>query len=136
MSDQPPLILYDGICALCQNLVRFVLYFDRKRQFRFAALQSTTGQKTLKTFGYPLADFNTFLLIDQGKAFDRPSGILRVMWLIGGIWRVISILRFIPRPLRDLLYNLVAKTRYRMFGTVDPAACELPPLENRHQFLH
>lgn len=131
--DKQAVLLYDGVCYLCNGLVRFVIRRDRKKKIRFASLQSDTGQNYLKEQGMPTDDFDTLVYVKAGKYFIRSSAVLEVLKDMGGCWRVFYIFIIIPGCLRDPVYRLVAWLRYRMFGKSDQ--CVIPPADIRNRFL-
>ncbi len=128
-----PVVLYDGVCGMCNGLVRFVARRDRRGRFRFAALQGETGQALLREHGLPTDDFDTAVLVEDGRALVRSRAILRIVNGLGGAWRVAGVLAIVPAPVLDFLYDRVARSRYRIFGRSD--ACMLPPPELRARFL-
>jgi predicted DCC family thiol-disulfide oxidoreductase YuxK len=128
-----PIVLYDGVCGFCNQSVQLILRNDRHGRFRFAALQSEVGQALLRRHGLPADDLDTFVLVEDGRAYLRSTGALRVARRMDGAWRLLSALSIVPRPLRDFAYDLFARNRYRMFGRLD--ACMLPPPEVRSRFL-
>ena len=136
-SDSGPLILYDGVCGLCHGTVRFVLRRDRGGRFRFAPLQGETAGALLGRHG--LARELDSLIYVEGfggpaeRVYMRSDGVLRILVQLGGAWRCVNALRILPRPLRDAVYDLVARYRYRWFGRLD--SCPLPSPEARARFL-
>jgi predicted DCC family thiol-disulfide oxidoreductase YuxK len=137
--DQPvvagssPIILFDGVCNLCNRSVQFILKRDRRGLFRFASLQSPIGQSLLHKSGLPSDHLDSFVLVDNEKVYTRSSGALRVLKLLGGTWSILYGLWIIPRPLRDKLYDWVAQHRYRWFGKEEN--CWLPRPEWKERFL-
>jgi predicted DCC family thiol-disulfide oxidoreductase YuxK len=129
----PRLILFDGICHLCTGSVRFVIAHDPGARFSFASLQSAAGQEVLSRFDLPLAGFDSFIYIREGRVYQRSTAALRVARDIGGVWGMLFLFIIIPRPLRDWLYDLVAKNRYSLFGKRD--TCMLPTPELQKRFL-
>ena len=129
-----PLLLYDGVCALCNAAVTFVLKRDRSRSVRFAPLQGETAARQLADRP-ELAGIDSMIWIDaNGRALTRSAAALAIARHVGGAWAVPAALgRIVPRILRDALYDLVARTRYRVFGRYD--ACPVPPPEHRSRFL-
>jgi predicted DCC family thiol-disulfide oxidoreductase YuxK len=132
-------ILYDGVCGLCNRLVRFVLRRDRRDRFRFASLQSAFAGELLRRHGRDPGDLDTlYVVAGQGTAEEhllaRSAAVLHVLQEIGGGWRGTAVfLRLLPRPLRDWAYGRVARSRYRIFGKYD--TCPLPTPEERAKFL-
>lgn len=128
-----PVLLFDGVCNLCNGSVQWVLTHDLKRQFRFAALQSDTGQALLHRFGLDPSQLDTAVLVDGDRVFLRSEVPLEVARRIGGPWVFFLIFRVLPRPLRDGMYNWVARNRYRWFGQQE--SCMLPRPEWKDRFL-
>ncbi len=134
-----PIVLYDGVCALCNGLVRFVLARDRAGVFRFASLQGGTARAMLARHGRNPDALDTLVVVlDAGRpgerVLDRSAAALFVLRQLPGAWNVLArAMALVPRPLRDLVYRQVARTRYRTFGKYD--ACPLPPPDVRDRFL-
>jgi len=138
MTQLRHLILYDGVCALCNWLARFVLPRDRKDWFRYAPLQGETARGFLRTYGKNPDDLDTFYVIADYETgapsmLDRDRAALFVLARLGFPWNLAVVFRIIPRFLRRPLYNLVARRRYKWFGKYD--SCPLPAQEVRHKFL-
>jgi predicted DCC family thiol-disulfide oxidoreductase YuxK len=131
--DKPPVLLYDGVCYLCNGLVRFTIRWDRKKKINFASLQSDTGKAYLKALSLPTDDLNTLVYIRAGEHFIRSTAVLEILKDLGGFWRSFYIFILIPKCLRDPVYRLVARLRYRIFGKRD--SCKLPSPETRDRFL-
>jgi predicted DCC family thiol-disulfide oxidoreductase YuxK len=135
----PPILLYDGVCGLCNRLVQFILRRDRAAVFRFAALQTRLGARILTRHGANPTDLDTVYIVVNHDLADerllsRSAAILFVLQQIDGFWRAPAyLLRRIPRPLRDWAYRLVAHNRYRIFGRFD--TCPLPSEATRSRFL-
>lgn len=132
------LILYDGVCGLCNRLNRFVLARDRADRFRFAALQGELARRALVRYGRDPSDLDTFyVLVRRGepdeRLLERGRGIVHVLGSLGGPWVLARALGFLPRFLLDALYGFVAKRRYRWFGRFE--ACPLPDPRHRAKFL-
>lgn len=131
------LVLYDGVCALCNRLVRFLLRHDHGDEFRFAPLQSEFGRSLLRGYGKTPVDLDTvWVVAEYGGKSARPltksSAVLYVVAQLGGGWRLSAVGWIIPHVLRDALYDIVARRRYRWFGKYD--ACPLPAEEERKKF--
>ena len=132
------LILYDGVCGLCNRGVRFVLKRDRKSVFRFVALQSAASKTILARHGIEPDALDTFYVVsDFGMAgertLSRSAAGLYIAARLGGIWKVAAVLRILPSWLRDLAYDLIARNRYRIFGKYD--TCPLPEARYRDRFI-
>ena len=114
-------------------MVQFTIKRDPSGKFKFASLQSESGQVLLKKFGLPLDDLDSFVLIKGDKYFIRSSAGLHVLKELGGVWKLCYVLILFPRPLRDIIYNMIAKTRYSIFGKRD--TCMVPTQEIEQRFL-
>lgn len=132
-EDSQHIILFDGVCNLCNTSVNFVIKHDRKRWFKFAPLQSERGQTLLKAHHLPTEDFDTFILIQERKSFTKSTAALQVLKNLGGLWQLVYVFIIIPRPMRDFVYQLIAKNRYRWFGK--RAACMIPTEDVKSRFL-
>jgi predicted DCC family thiol-disulfide oxidoreductase YuxK len=127
------LILFDGVCNLCDAFVQFVIRHDRAGKFRFAAIQSQAGKRIFQSRGLDAENLQTFVLVTGGEIFVRSDAAVEVLSRFGGGWKICRIFLLVPRPLRDGLYSWVARNRYRWFGRKD--ACMVPTAEIRERFL-
>ncbi len=127
------ILLFDGVCNLCNGLVRFIIKRDRIGKFKFASLQSEIGQQWLTRLGLTKNEFESFVFIQDDRYYLKSSAALKVLKELGGIWKSFYVLILIPRPVRDFIYNLVAKSRYRIFGKRD--VCMVPTPELKERFL-
>lgn len=139
ISNAAPVVLYDGLCGLCDRYVQFVLKHDKRRAFRFAPLQGPFAtqallrQRARSGDARPLVSAdapNTVVLLEspgtpRERVRVRSDAVLAVLAGLGGAWRLVALLRLIPRPIRDAVYRLIARVRHRIFGTLD--ACAVPP---------
>jgi predicted DCC family thiol-disulfide oxidoreductase YuxK len=116
-------ILYDGVCVFCSRWIRFVAARDINRRFRFTAIQSAYGTRLAQAFGIDPKDPDTNAVIHGGVARFKSDGALTVLSNLPG-WGWAGALRMVPKPLRDAVYNLVARNRYRIFGKYE--ACFVP----------
>jgi len=128
-----PIILFDGVCNFCNASVNFILKRDPKGIFRFAPLQSGEGRKLLEKFGLSIDDLDTMVLIDGDQHFTRSSAGLRIAARLSGLWPLFSVFLIVPKFLRDLVYKVIAKNRYRWWGKRD--VCMIPTPEMRARFL-
>jgi predicted DCC family thiol-disulfide oxidoreductase YuxK len=126
-------LLFDGVCNLCNASVQWVLQRDRKGIFQFAALQSETGQQLLQQFGFDPSTFNTVVLVDGDRIYTRSDAALEVAVRLGWPWRLMGVFFMVPRFLRNGVYNWIARNRYRWFGQSD--ACMLPRPEWKSRFI-
>ncbi|HMI94414.1 MAG TPA: thiol-disulfide oxidoreductase DCC family protein [Polyangiales bacterium] len=132
-ASAPPILLFDGVCNFCNDAVNFMLDHDREGRFRFAALQSDVGKRLLAEHGLADLPLSTSVLIDGERAYKDSDGLLRAASLLGGPWRLLAPLLFVPRALRDPLYRAFARNRYRWFGRTEQ--CRVPTPETRSRFL-
>ena len=130
----PAVIVFDGVCVLCSRWVDFILRHDRAGRFRLAAMQGEHGRALLVAHGLSPDDPVSFLLVDEGRGYSDTDAIARVLRQLGGPWRVAStMIRIVPRPVRDALYRWIARHRYRLFGR--RAQCRLPEPEQAWRFI-
>lgn len=133
---QPPgecaVLFYDGVCGLCNRFVNFVLKYDRLGALRMAPLQGETAESLLDA-----ADRETVssvVLLVGNQTFRRSAAVVRVLWRLGVVWKVVgTLLWLVPLPLRDLGYKLVARYRYQLFGKQE--SCRMPTSEERDRLL-
>ena len=130
--DQP-VILFDGICNLCNSAVQFIIRHDKKNQFLFTSLQSEAGQKLLAQYNLPANMLNSFILIENDKAYNRSTAALRIAKKLNGIIPWLYGFIILPKSVRDGIYNWVAKNRYKWFGKKDE--CMIPTPELKARFL-
>jgi predicted DCC family thiol-disulfide oxidoreductase YuxK len=134
MDNVFKVILFDGVCNLCNSSVNFIIDRDTKNEFRFAALQSEVGQRLLSSMpAASLKDFDSVVLIEGDRIYKKSTAALRIARSLKGIWSWLYIFILIPRFLRDPIYNLIANNRYRWFGKKD--SCRIPTAELRSRFL-
>lgn len=126
------IVLFDGVCNLCNGLVRFIIKRDAVGKFKFASLQSATGQQYLKRFGLK-NEFQSLVFIQGDQFYIKSTGALKILREVGGIWQIFGALLLIPRPIRDFFYDQIAKSRYKVFGKRD--ACMIPTPELKGRFL-
>jgi predicted DCC family thiol-disulfide oxidoreductase YuxK len=127
------IVLYDGDCGLCQAAVRLVLDRDREGHLRFARQSSEIGRRLLAAHGVSRALGRTLVLLEDGRAYLRSDAALKIAGYLAGPLRWVKVLRTVPRPLRDLAYDVVAFGRRALAGP--PADCPLPTPELRRRFL-
>ncbi|MCU0826756.1 MAG: thiol-disulfide oxidoreductase DCC family protein [Tabrizicola sp.] len=133
MTALPPdLIVFDGVCVLCNGFARFVHRHDRAGTFRFATAQSAMGRSAYAAAGLSPDALDTVLVRRNGQSLQKSTAILAAVSAFGGPWRAVVLLRLVPRPIRDWLYDRIARNRYRLFGRLD--SCPLPPAGLRERF--
>lgn len=128
-----PILLFDGVCNLCNGFVQWVVRRDPEAVFRFASLQSDVGQHLLSRAGLPARELSTVVLYQDGEFYTHSDVPLLVALRLGGPWSLLYVLRIVPKPLRDAVYNWVARNRYRWFGKRE--SCMVPTPELRSRFL-
>jgi len=126
-------LLFDGVCNLCNGLVQFVIKRDSKGKIRFAALQSQAGRAFPKKHKLPIQELETLVLVKDGKALTKSSGALTLLRELGGVWSWFYIFMIIPIPIRNWVYDLVARNRYSIFG--QSKACMIPTPDMKRRFL-
>jgi predicted DCC family thiol-disulfide oxidoreductase YuxK len=131
-----PVLLYDGVCGLCNRLVQFVLKRDPDAHFRFASLQSDYAALILKRHGLDSHDLDTLYVVEESgeRLNSRSDAVILLLRELGGVWRAVSLaLRIFPKRLRDWGYSIIARHRYRVFGKYD--GCPLPEQKYQDRFL-
>lgn len=127
------LVLFDGVCGLCNGFVDFLLPRDPQGALRFGALQSEAGKKALRDAGLPDSMPDTVVVLEDGRAYQESTGALRIFRRLRWPWRAVSWLVVVPRPLRDVVYRFIARNRYGWFGKRD--SCRIPSPAERARFL-
>jgi predicted DCC family thiol-disulfide oxidoreductase YuxK len=127
------IVLIDGVCHLCQGLVRFIIPRDPKARFLFAPLQSEVSQKLLNEAGHTPGQLSTVVLLENGVYYTESAAVLRIARRLRFPWPAAYLFILVPRPLRNALYRLVARNRYRWFGRDE--LCLLPTPDIRRRFL-
>jgi predicted DCC family thiol-disulfide oxidoreductase YuxK len=126
-------LYFDGVCNLCNGLVRFFIKRDKSRRILFSSLQSKAGQKAIAESGFAGKAEDTVILYNNGKYYKRSAAILKALTLLGGFWRVSTAGFLIPGFIRDSLYDWIAANRYKWFGKKDE--CMLPRPEDVNRFI-
>ncbi len=130
MNDQP-IILFDGVCNFCNSSVNFTIKRNSKSNIQFAPMQSEAGQRLLKQYSLPLTDMQSFIFIEQGKAYKQSTGALRVCRHLRGLWPLCYYFIIVPRFIRDGIYNWIAKNRYKWFGVRQQCMIPAPGVKAR-----
>lgn len=134
MADpQAPTILFDGVCNLCNGSIQFILKRDPRARFRFASLQSESGRRLVTENGLDPDVLSSVILIEDGKVYRESTAALRIARHMSGAWKLLRVFVLIPRPIRDAVYRMIARNRYRWFGKSE--TCWLPTPELRARFL-
>lgn len=125
-------ILFDGVCNFCNSSVQFIIKRDPRGIYQFTSLQSEVGQKLLKDHEVPV-ELDSFIYIEDEKIYFKSTAALKVFRNLKGLWKLLYIFIIVPRPLRDVVYGVIARNRYKWFGKRD--ACMIPSPEQRKRFL-
>ena len=131
--DNRHIVIFDGLCNLCNGAVNFIIKRDPKAIFVFTPIQSDLADKLMRDHQIISAEIDTFLLIKNGKAHIRTDAALEITKDLSGLWFLFRVFRIIPPSLRDILYRLIAKNRYKHFGKRDE--CMIPTQELRERFI-
>ena len=132
-NSNEDILLFDGVCNLCNGLVGFIIKRDKNRKFKFASLQSGAGRLWLEKFELSGNEFESFVLIKKDQYYLKSTAALKTVSELGGVWKTFYIFIFIPRPIRDFLYDIIAKSRYKVFGK--RATCMIPTPALAARFL-
>ena len=134
IPEDKKLILFDGVCNLCNSSINFVIRHDKKNQFLFAPLQGRLGEHFTKERGVDTLKTDSIILLEPGVAYyTKSSAALKIGMAFGGGWKLLGIFEWIPTVFRDYLYDIIAKNRYRWFGRLD--SCMIPTPELKAKFL-
>lgn len=133
IPDDKKLVLFDGVCNLCNKSVRFIIKKDKKKQFLFAPLQGNTGREILEKFNIPVDDLNSFVLVEGEKLYTKSTAALRVLKQLGHGWNLLYGFILFPKLIRDSIYKIIARNRYKWFGKKD--ACMIPTPALKARFL-
>lgn len=132
--EDHPILLFDGLCNLCNGVTKFVIRHDPSPgRFRFAALQSEAGQRLLRQHGRPSDDLDSFIIIEgvPPRAYVRSTAALRTLKKLGLPWSLLYALIIVPTPIRDAVYRWIARHRYRWFGKRDVCMTPTPDVQSR-----
>ena len=139
-SNYPPLvnendkvILFDGVCKLCNAWSRFIIKHDTQLIFKLASVQSNSGQNILKFFSMPTNHFDTMLYVEGNTKYVKSDAFLKIISQLGLPWKIASVFWLIPRPIRNWLYDRIALNRYLLFGKHEH--CLLPRPDHKERFL-
>lgn len=130
---EPAIILYDGVCHLCQGFVGFIIKRDPKKRFRFGFIQSAASQEKLRAFPTVPGGLNSVILLEGGRVFTKSSAALRIARRLEGGWPIFYVFILVPPFLRDAVYDFIARHRYRWFGR--SPQCQVPAPEIGDRFL-
>jgi len=128
-----PILLFDGVCNLCSGTVQFVIERDPKAKVRFASLQSEFAMQQFRSLGIANDYLDSIVLLEEGKVFVKSTAALRLSRHLSALWPMLRLLLIIPRPIRDLVYDWIARNRYKWFGKQE--TCWIPTPELRNRFV-
>jgi len=129
---EKPIVFFDGVCAMCNTFVNFALRIDRRQQFLFAPLQGETARKLLPPLSADPREWSMIYLDERG-IHDQLDASLEVYRRLGGVWWILSLIRYVPRVIRTPAYRVLARNRYRWFGRRE--VCRIPTAAERSRFL-
>jgi predicted DCC family thiol-disulfide oxidoreductase YuxK len=133
-GPRQPLILFDGICNLCESSVQFVIRHDKSARYRFASLQSDAAQRVLREYAYDDEELGSVLLVADGRIYQKSRAALRIAKYLDGGWPILYYLFFwIPPVLADVIYDFIGNRRYQWFGQKDE--CWIPDEHLRKRFV-
>ena len=127
------IILFDGVCNLCNSSVNFIIDHDKENVFKFASLQSEAGQELLNKFNLNTKDFDSIIYVENDKYFEQSTAVLRIVKSFPGLWKLLFVFIIVPPFIRNFLYNIIANNRYKWFGKKD--LCRVPTPELKEKFL-
>lgn len=132
LAAKNKIILFDGVCNLCNNAVQFVIARDTKDIYRFASLQSDVGKQLTEERGIDISVTDSIILIEPGVAYyTKSAAALKIAQSFGGVWKLIGILQWIPEKISNVVYDYVAKNRYGWYGKKDNCMIPSPDLQNK-----
>lgn len=131
-SSEKPIVFFDGVCGLCSGFIDFLFRVDHENVFLVSPLQGETASR-LALRSQEREAFNSIALKDEAGIHHGSTAVLRILSRLGGIWRVVGLLVWVPAPMRDAAYYFVARNRYRWFGKKE--TCRLATPEERDKFL-
>lgn len=132
IPESHPIVLFDGLCNLCNRLVRFLIQRDPEGNLRYASLQSKFGQQQLRRFDFPADQLDTFVLVINDQAVVWSDAALQVLSYLQFPWPLLNIFRVVPSVIRDYIYQWVARNRIKWFGRTE--VCPLPTPEQKSRF--
>ncbi len=133
MHSSYPVVLFDGVCNFCNNTINTIIKLDKKSVFKFAPIQSDIGQQYLNIHHFVPKNMSSVILICDGNVYTKSDAAMQTFKHLGGWWRYLRILTFVPRPVRDAVYDFIAKNRYKWFGK--KKECMVPTPEVSARFL-
>ncbi|MFP4556388.1 MAG: thiol-disulfide oxidoreductase DCC family protein [Bacteroidales bacterium] len=127
------IVLYDGVCNLCNSSVQFIIKRDKKDLFRFAASQTEAGEQLCSVYNVKPIKNDTLIVIEHGKVYTKSTAALKIARRLSGLWPTLTVFFIVPRFIRDYIYGVIAKNRYKWFGRQD--TCVKPSTEEKEKFI-
>ncbi len=131
--ENKSIIMFDGVCNLCNSAINFIIERDKINQFLFASLQSDAAQDILLHFKQKNYDFDSVILIENGKIYEKSTAILKIFRQLNGLWKYSYVFIIIPKFIRDFIYSIIAQYRYQWFGKKE--TCMIPTKALKVKFL-
>lgn len=132
-TEANTILLFDGVCNLCNGTVRFIINKDSKKSIKFAALQSEGGREIIEKIRLEANYLKSLVLIIGDKYYLKSDAVFQILTILGGVWKLFYVFKLIPKSIRDYMYDLIAKYRYKVFGRKE--ICMIPTEEIRQRFL-
>lgn len=133
LNSPQSIVLFDGVCHMCQAIVLFTIKRDKQEQIHFAPLQSEFGLELLEKLELPTSNFDTFVFVDNGKVYTKSTAALHLFKKLHRLWPLLYVFIIVPRILRDPVYSFIAKNRYKWFGKSEQ--CMIPTSHIRSRFI-
>lgn len=131
--ENKSIVFFDGVCNLCNNSVKFIIKRDKYKRFLYASLQSDAARDILLQFKILNSDLDSIILVENGKLYQKSTAILKIVKQLNGFWKLHYIFIIIPKFIRDFIYEIIAKNRYKWFGKRE--TCMLPTGDMKLRFL-
>jgi predicted DCC family thiol-disulfide oxidoreductase YuxK len=126
------LVVFDGVCKFCHFWSRFIIRFDTRQHIKLATVQSPVGIALIEHYRLPRSEIESVYFFAGGRVFEKSTAVFQIIKQLPWLWRPLLVLSLIPRPIRDLLYDLIARNRYRLFGRYE--RCPLPTAEQQSRY--
>lgn len=131
--ENKSIIFFDGVCNLCNNSVKFIIKRDKHKRFLYASLQSDAARDILLQFKIKNSNLDSIILLENGKFYQKSTAILKIAKQLNGLWKLNYGFLIIPKLMRDFIYDIIAKNRYKWFGKRE--TCMLPTGDMKLRFL-
>lgn len=131
MRNNENIVLFDGVCNLCNSLVQFIIRRDPEVKFTFASLQSVSGKTLLEKYELQTDFIDSIVYIKTDICYQKSTAVLHILKDLGGVWKLCFIFIIIPKFIRDFIYQIISKRRYKLFGKLDSCMLPTPDIEER-----